>query len=157
MIDTLALSEVEENIDVAEILQNKLYYEGETLDMVLRIVMGYSRQSLTYVPPLLNRSRPDATNRYLDSVINLSYVLLRMLEKYSKSKAFMYVRKKQNRASRKKKNRSGADDEGDGIGQGDDEEEEEIERGTRTYKEHAFTFSAFETVRSSLAPTATER
>lgn len=51
MIDTLALSEVEENIDVAEILQNKLYYEGETLDMVLRIVMGYSRQSLTYVPP----------------------------------------------------------------------------------------------------------
>lgn len=43
-------------------------------------------------------------DRYLDSVINLSYVLLRMLEKYSKSKAYMYVRKKKSRASKKKKN-----------------------------------------------------
>lgn len=33
-------------------------------------------------------------HRYLDSVINLAYTLLRMLEKYSKSKAYMYVRKK---------------------------------------------------------------
>jgi hypothetical protein len=44
--------------------------------------------------------------RYLDSVINLSYVLLRMLEKYSKSKAYMYVRKKRSRAGKKRKNKS---------------------------------------------------
>lgn len=41
-------------------------------------------------------------DRYLDSVIHLSYVLLRMLEKYSKSKAYMYVRKKKSRAGKKK-------------------------------------------------------
>lgn len=35
-----------------------------------------------------------AARRYLDSIINLAYTLLRMLEKYSKSKAYMYVRKK---------------------------------------------------------------
>lgn len=44
-------------------------------------------------------SRP---GRYLDSVIHLSYVLLRMLEKYSKSKAFMYVRKKKSKAKKRK-------------------------------------------------------
>lgn len=49
------------------------------------------------------------SNRYLDSVINLAYTLLRMLEKYSKSKAYMYVRKKRaGRAAnaRKKKRES---------------------------------------------------
>lgn len=42
---------------------------------------------------------------------------------------------------------TGEDDEGDGIGQGDEEnEEEEMERGSRSYADHAFEFSAFELV-----------
>jgi hypothetical protein len=47
--------------------------------------------------------RTFATNRYLDAVMNLSYTLLRMLEKYSKSKSYMYVRKKAGRAAKKRK------------------------------------------------------
>jgi hypothetical protein len=103
--------------------------------------------------------------RYLDSVINLSYVLLRMLEKYSKSKAYMYVRKKRSRAGKKRKNKSkgeshpasfstwtdvlyDVEEEGEGLGQGDDEEEE-MDSGALTYGEHAFEFEKFEAVRPS--------
>jgi len=45
--------------------------------------------------------------RYLDAVLNLAYTLLRMLEKYSKSKSYMYVRKKKaKKAASKKKSAS---------------------------------------------------
>ncbi|KAM0754978.1 timeless-domain-containing protein [Meredithblackwellia eburnea MCA 4105] len=127
VVDALANSGVEANIDVAEILQNKLYYEAETLDMVITVIHRYSTQSL----------------KYLDSVMHLSYVLLRMLEKYSKSKAYMYVRKKKSRARKRKSKRNTGDDEGDGVGQFN-EEEEEMDRGAKTYGEHTFEFEKFE-------------
>ncbi|KAK4698763.1 hypothetical protein P7C70_g7506, partial [Phenoliferia sp. Uapishka_3] len=123
----LATSGQEENMDVAEILQNKLYYEADTLDMVLAVINGYSNQSI----------------KYLDSVIHLSFVLLRMLEKYSKSKSYMYIRKKKSRAKKRKAKKDAGEDEGDGIGQGD-EEEEEVDRGAISYGEHAFEFEKFE-------------
>ncbi|GAA5927146.1 hypothetical protein JCM1841_006062 [Sporobolomyces salmonicolor] len=127
-IEALQASGNPEHVDVAEILQNKLYYEAETLDLVLTVLVKYNAQSY----------------KYLDSVINLSYTLLRMLEKYSKSKAYMYVRKKKaGRAAKKKKNDGEAED-GDGLGMGEDEEEEEIERGTVSFGEHAFQFEKFE-------------
>lgn len=111
-------------------------------------------------------------HRYLDSVINLAYTLLRMLEKYSKSKAYMYVRKKRaGRAAnaRKKKKRESrsalhrieyvaessarpietdtADENAEeGLGMGEDEEELEVERGTVSFGEHAFQFEKFEQV-----------
>lgn len=42
----MAASGVEDNTDVAEILQNKLYYEGEMLEMVVQVVNKYNGQSL---------------------------------------------------------------------------------------------------------------
>ncbi|CEQ41477.1 SPOSA6832_03222, partial [Sporobolomyces salmonicolor] len=134
-IEALQASGNPEHVDVAEILQNKLYYEAETLDLVLTVLVKYNAQSY----------------KYLDSVINLSYTLLRMLEKYSKSKAYMYVRKKKaGRAAKKKSQHSiceendGEAEDGDGLGMGEDEEEEEIERGTVSFGEHAFQFEKFE-------------
>jgi len=97
-----------------------------------------------------------------------------MLEKYSKSKAYMYVRKKKaGRAAKKKKSKSpfslnelsdfetddlrtaSTDTEGDengedGLGMGEDEEEEEIARGTVSFGEHSFQFEKFEQVCRSL-------
>ncbi|SGZ16990.1 BQ5605_C020g09086 [Microbotryum silenes-dioicae] len=113
VIEALAASGIPDHIDVAEILQNKIYYEAETLDMVVTVVTKYHTQS----------------HKYLDSVINLAYVLLRMLERYAKSKAYMYVRKKKARQSRKKKGRKkDGDVEEDEFGLGGNEEEDEIDR-----------------------------
>lgn len=86
------------------------------------------------------------TPSYLESVVHFAYVLLRMLEKHSKSKTYMFIRKR--KAAKKKKAReengapalpedyAGEDEEA--ILRGDDE--------TPSYKEHAFTFQAFERV-----------
>ncbi|GAA5828412.1 hypothetical protein JCM11251_006233 [Rhodosporidiobolus azoricus] len=131
IIEALQATNTPEHVDVAEILQNKLYYEADTLDMVLTLISRYNGQSY----------------RYLDAVMNLSYTLLRMLEKYSKSKAYMFVRKKKaGRAARKKKRQQATDeDAGDGLGMGDEDEEElEVEQGTVSFKEHAFQFEKFE-------------
>ncbi|GAA5903525.1 Tof1p [Sporobolomyces salmoneus] len=130
IIEALQTSGLPDHVDVAEILQNKLYYEAETLDMVLTVLVKYTNQSY----------------KYLDSVITLSYTLLRMLEKYSKSKAYMYVRKKKaGRAAKKKKAKDGGDENAeDGLGLGEDEEEEEIARGTISFGDHAFEFEKFE-------------
>ncbi|BGP30852.1 Topoisomerase 1-associated factor 1 [Rhodotorula toruloides] len=134
VIEALQASGIPEHIDVAEILQNKLYYEAETLEMVVTLITRYSSQSY----------------KYLDSVMHLAYTLLRMLEKYSKSKAYMYVRKKKaGRAAAKKKrqkNKSADENEGDGLGMGEeeDEEQEEVEQSAVTFGEHAFQFEKFE-------------
>ncbi|BGP38765.1 Topoisomerase 1-associated factor 1 [Rhodotorula kratochvilovae] len=132
VIEALQATGNPDHIDVAEILQNKLYYEAETLDMVVALVTRYNGQSY----------------KFLDAVLNLAYTLLRMLEKYSKSKAYMYVRKKKAKkaAAKKKKQPDGADEnEGDGLGMGgEDEEEQEIESGTVSFGEHAFQFEKFE-------------
>ncbi|SCV67720.1 BQ2448_5331 [Microbotryum intermedium] len=129
VIEALEASGIPDHVDVAEILQNKIYYEAETLDMVLTVVTKYNTQS----------------HKYLDSVINLAYVLLRMLERYAKSKAYMYVRKKKAKQSRKKKGKKkDGDDEEDGFGLGENEEEDEVDRAVVSFGEHAFEFAKFE-------------
>lgn len=116
----MSLSGREEHVDTAEILQNKLYYDADTLELCAALLRRYDHQS----------------NKFLDAIIHLAYVLLRMLEKYSKHKAHMFVRrKKANRGGAQKKKKTAVEDEeGDGIGQGADEEEEEAERGMPAFK-----------------------
>lgn len=46
VIEGLTASGTEDNVDTAEILQNKLYYESETLDMVLTVITTYKTQSM---------------------------------------------------------------------------------------------------------------
>jgi replication fork protection complex subunit Tof1/Swi1 len=85
VMDGLFYSGNEDYKDVSEILQNKLYYEAETLEMVLKVVSFYKDQSI----------------QYLDAVIHLMYVMLRMLEKYSKNQDYIFVKKKAAKRSKK--------------------------------------------------------
>ncbi|KAK8843979.1 hypothetical protein IAR55_006771 [Kwoniella newhampshirensis] len=132
LIDSMAVSEDDEDRETAEVLQHQLYYNGDILDSSLSVVMQYKDQSVAY----------------LDSVIHFAYVLLRMLEKYSKTKAFMFVRKR--KAARKK--RKQAEDPNDTAGASgmpeeygnEDEAELEPDKEAPSYAEHAFTFQAFE-------------
>jgi replication fork protection complex subunit Tof1/Swi1 len=85
--------------------------------------------------------------RYLDSVINFAYVLLRMLERYSKTKSFMYVRKRK-AARKKRKEQAENPDDTLPVPDEDVEHEEDLqaEKDMPSYAEHAFTFTAFERV-----------
>lgn len=120
--------------ETAEILQNSIYYNYDILDSSLTVMAQYKDQSIAY----------------LDSVIHFAYVLLRMLEKYSKNKGFMFVRKKKAKRAIRKKKQAG---EAEGQQEIPEEyrEDEGLDEGDRdmpTYAEHQFAFSSFEQVSS---------
>ena len=119
VIEAMSLSGREEHVDTAEILQNKLYYDADTLELCSNLLKRYDHQS----------------NKFLDAIVHLAYVMLRMVEKYSKSKAYMFVRKKKaiRGGASKKKKVAPEDEQGDGIGQGD-EEEDEVDRAVPSFK-----------------------
>lgn len=75
--------------DAAEVLQNQLIYNGEVLDIALESLRAYKEGTQSLV--------------YLDSSVHLAYALLRMLEKWTKTKGSkeMYIRKKARKKKRK--------------------------------------------------------
>lgn len=54
----MQLSGDPDHVDVAEILQHKLYYEAESLELVITVITRYKQQSYKYVLPL-----PEHINR----------------------------------------------------------------------------------------------
>ena len=46
LVDAMAISAEEEDVEVAEILQNRLYYNGDILDSSLQVVSQYKDQSV---------------------------------------------------------------------------------------------------------------
>jgi replication fork protection complex subunit Tof1/Swi1 len=119
----MSLSNNTSDVEAAEVLQSSIYYNGDILDSSLTVISRYKDQSIAY----------------LDSVIHFAYVLLRMLEKHSKEKGFMLVRKKKARARKKKQIAEGREEDG---------EEEGLEKDMPTYAEHQFEFATFEQVRA---------
>ncbi|KAI9636791.1 topoisomerase 1-associated factor 1 [Dioszegia hungarica] len=132
LIDAMSTSSDASDAEAAEILQNSIYYNYDILDSALTVMAQYKDQSIAY----------------LDSVVHFAYVLLRMLEKYSKNKGFMYVRKKKaRRAVRKRK--EDATEAGKEVPEEYVDEEEvagvmEGDKDLPSYAEHQFTFTAFE-------------
>lgn len=90
------------------------------------------------------------TISYLEAVITFGYTLFRNLERYSKSQAYMFVRKR--KPKRKKiPRRRGSGEAPIPEEYGNDEEEgmSDDEREKPEYAEHKFTFTSFEKVISS--------
>ncbi|ODO06093.1 topoisomerase 1-associated factor 1 [Cryptococcus wingfieldii CBS 7118] len=135
LIDDMATSPDEEDVEVAEIMQHQLYYNYDILDSALSVVREYKNQSIAY----------------LDSIIHFAYVLLRMLERYSKTKSFMFIRKRKNTHRKRKEQQVDPNDSEEVRRRNIPEEygnEEEADQGpdqdAPTYEEHAFTFQGFE-------------
>ncbi|RDB17381.1 Topoisomerase 1-associated factor 1 [Hypsizygus marmoreus] len=125
LIDIMSSSEISDPLlkEAAEVLQQQLIYNGEVLDIAFESLRSYKAgtQSLAY----------------LDSSVYLAYALLRMLEKWSKSKGDdVYVRK---RKAKKRRNPKSVEEE-DGIPDVEEEPEEQEE----IIHETMFTFEAFE-------------
>ncbi|ODO09506.1 topoisomerase 1-associated factor 1 [Cryptococcus amylolentus CBS 6273] len=135
LIDDMASSPDEEEVEVAEIMQHQLYYNYDILDSALSVVREYKNQSIAY----------------LDSIIHFAYVLLRMLERYSKTKSFMFIRKRKNTHRKRKEQQVDPNDSEEVRRRTIPEEygnEEEADQGpdqdAPSYEEHAFTFQGFE-------------
>lgn len=91
LIQAMASSPVPSEVDVADVLQQQLIYNGEVLDIAFDSIRAYKEgtQSLAY----------------LDSSVHLAYALFRMLEVWGKKRggrSEMYVRRKEKARRRKR-------------------------------------------------------
>ena len=125
-VQEMAQSPLDEDQEIADNIQNRIFYEETTHDRITTILRGYKDQGFGY----------------LDACTELSHVFLRMLERYSKENVDLQIRSKR-RAKRKRKEEKQAQNP---EGQNDDDEESENEDVVDTAqvsKERKFDFNRF--------------
>lgn len=126
IVQDMSESPVEEDQEIAENIQNRIFYEETTHDRIIEILRGYKDQGFGY----------------LDSCTELSHVFLRMLERYSRENVDLQVRSKRRaRKSRKAAAKQRGDTNEDDDDQGS--EMEDVREAERVSKERKFEFTRF--------------
>lgn len=126
-VQEMAFSPIEEDQEIADNIQNRIFYEETTHDRIISIVRGYKDQGFGY----------------LDAATELAHVFLRMLERYSKINVDLQIRSKRQARKRKKdaapaEPQEGAEDEEDA-----NSEDEDLVDSAQVTKERAFDFKRF--------------
>lgn len=128
IVQDMAESPLEEDQEIAENIQNRIFYEEMTHDRVVAILRGYKDQGFGY----------------LDSCTELSHVFLRILERYSRENVDLQVRSRRRaRRSRKatiKQREQNNEDDG-----GEASEMEDVAEAERVTRERKFDFTRFST------------
>jgi replication fork protection complex subunit Tof1/Swi1 len=125
-VQEMAQSPLEDDQEIAENIQNRIFYEETTHDRIVSILKGYKDQGFGY----------------LDACTELSHVFLRMLERYSKENSDLQIRSRQ-RARRKQKEQKQRTEE---DGEDDDDarsENEDIAEAAQVSRERKFDFTRF--------------
>ncbi|KAH7400701.1 topoisomerase 1-associated factor 1 [Phaeosphaeria sp. MPI-PUGE-AT-0046c] len=124
-VHEMSESALEDDQEIAENIQNRIFYEESTHDRVVMILRSYNGQGFGY----------------LDAVTELSHVFLRLLERYAKQNVDMQIRSKRRARKVKKKeaNTEGAAADEDGHVS----ETEDIQQAQRTVSERKFDFTRF--------------
>ncbi|KAF2473158.1 timeless-domain-containing protein [Lindgomyces ingoldianus] len=124
-VQEMSESALEDDQEIAENIQNRIFYEESTHDRVVNVLRSYNDQGFGY----------------LDACTELSHVFLRMLERYSKQNVDLQVRsRKRARKIRKKK----AEAQGlDNDEEGHVSETEDITAAQRTVSDRKFDFTRF--------------
>jgi len=123
-VQDMALSPLEEDQEIAENMQNRIFYEEDTLDMILSLLRNYKTQLFSY----------------LDTCTELAHIHLRILERYSKQNTYIFIKAKRQK-SRRKKTAQIDGEEATTINESDEELEAENRRNVR---ERAFDFIRYE-------------
>lgn len=135
MVQMMSESKTEEDQEIAENIQNRIFYEESTHERIVQVLRGYTTQGFAY----------------LDAVTECVHVFVRMLEQYSKQNVDLQVRSKR-RARRKKKKKQQASQDGESGLQGphnnaDDENDgnaaEDVHEAQLTVTERKFDFARF--------------
>lgn len=120
----MAASPLEDDQDIAENIQSRIFYEESTHERVLHLLRTYKDQGLGY----------------LDACTELSHVFIRMLEQYSKQNVDLHIRSRR-RARKKKKEVQAA--EGIEYNGDDDNDVADIEQVQAVSRERKFDFARF--------------
>ncbi|KAL5120666.1 Topoisomerase 1-associated factor 1 [Pleosporales sp. CAS-2024a] len=124
-VHEMAESALEDDQEIAENIQNRIFYEETTHDRVVMILRSYNGQGFGY----------------LDAVTELSHVFLRMLERYAKQNVDMQVKSK--RRARKIKKKVAQVEGATGDEQDHVSDTEDIQQAQRTVSERKFDFARF--------------
>lgn len=124
-VQDMAVSPLEDDQEIAENIQNRLFYEEVTLDLVAMILRSYTRQPFGW----------------LDDCTEMVHVHLKMLERFSKQHEHMFIRSRKRARAQRKKNVTGEDG---AEGLPEEEDEELAEQSKAAMKERAFDYSRFE-------------
>ncbi|KAF2500137.1 timeless-domain-containing protein [Lophium mytilinum] len=125
-VQEMSEAALEEDQEIAENIQNRIFYEESTHERIIAILRGYKDQGFGY----------------LDACTELSHVFLRMLERYSKQNLDLQVRSR--RRARKKRKvpvqpEEGEENRDDAVVS----ENEELQEAQRTTSERKFDFARF--------------
>ena len=124
-VHEMSESALEEDQEIAENIQNRIFYEESTHDRIVMILRSYKHQGFGY----------------LDAVTELSHVFLRMLERYAKQNVDMQIRSK--RRARKIKKKKAEKQGGEGEEEGNASETEDLQQAQKTVSERKFDFTRF--------------
>ncbi|KAJ5580081.1 uncharacterized protein N7459_006066 [Penicillium hispanicum] len=125
-VQEMAVSPMEDDQEIAENIQNRIFYEETTHDRIIAIVRGYKDQGFGY----------------LDAATELSHVFLRMLERYSKENADMQIRSRRKARHNKKKAEQTVAQDG-AENEEPNSEDEDLVDAAQAVKERAFDFKRF--------------
>jgi replication fork protection complex subunit Tof1/Swi1 len=124
-VHEMSESGLEDDQEIAENIQNRIFYEESTHERVVMILRSYNGQGFGY----------------LDAVTELSHVFLRMLERYAKQNVDMQIRSK--RRARKIKKKEAETQGATGEEDGHISETEDLQQAQRTVSERKFDFNRF--------------
>ena len=126
IVQDMSESPLEEDQEIAENIQHRIFYEESTHDRIITILRGYKDQGFGY----------------LNSGTELSHVFLRILERYSKENVDLQVRsrrraRKSKKAAAQQRDETNEDDEDQGS------EMEDVAEAERASRERKFDFNRF--------------
>ncbi|KAH0845375.1 Topoisomerase 1-associated factor 1 [Fonsecaea pedrosoi] len=127
-VQEMTQSPLEEDQEIADNIQNRIFYEETTHDRVVEILKGYKDQGFGY----------------LDACTELSHVFLRMLERYSKENVDLQIRSRRRAKKKRQEERRRLAQPGDDPAADDEvSENEDIADVVQVSKERKFDFNRF--------------
>ncbi|RMZ91813.1 hypothetical protein DV736_g947, partial [Chaetothyriales sp. CBS 134916] len=129
-VQEMAQSSLEEDQEIANNIQNRIFYEEATHDRIVGILKGYKDQGFGY----------------LDACTELAHVFLRMLERYSKENIDLQVRSRRKARHKRKKEAAQqmtSDGQEQDVDNDTDSENEDLIDTVQVSKERKFDFNRF--------------
>ncbi|TKA28415.1 hypothetical protein B0A50_03882 [Salinomyces thailandicus] len=120
---SMAESKDEDDQEIAENIQNRIFYEEATHDRIVAVLRGYGNQGFAY----------------LDTITECVHVFVRMLERYSKQNADLQIRSKRRARTKRKRQDAGPKDAEEDA----DEAAEEEREAYAAVSERKFDFARF--------------
>jgi replication fork protection complex subunit Tof1/Swi1 len=120
----MAGSDIEDDQEIAENIQNRIFYEETTHDRVIHLLKSYKDQGFGY----------------LDAVTELAHTFIRLLESYSKQNADLQIR---SRRRQRKKQKAAQSEGGEAPSRDNDDNANDIEQVQIVSRERKFDFTRF--------------